>query len=136
MWPEHRELDPGPRSNIVEPPLYSGDSFDCEESDSLHSALESGSLDMMIQRLLDRGADVNERDELLQTPLDVASRGLLRCTSRRSTITSRLYGGPLSGEQMYRHGVCMARHLLNTHYRTDVERLCGYCQSMGRAARE
>jgi ankyrin repeat protein len=45
---------------------------DDKESDSLHSASVDGRVDM-VRRLLDGGADVNERNELLQTPLDVAS---------------------------------------------------------------
>jgi ankyrin repeat protein len=45
---------------------------DYDESDSLHSASVDG-LIYVVQRLLDRGADVNERNERLQTPLDLAS---------------------------------------------------------------
>ena len=67
-----------PKTEIVEPqPSWGDPSHDeetaDEESTSLHSALASGRIGM-IKRLLDRGADVDERDELLQTPLDVASK--------------------------------------------------------------
>jgi ankyrin repeat protein len=58
---------------IVEPPLYDGGSSNDEEGTSLHSALKSGRL-ALVQELLDRGADVNDRDELLCTPLGVASK--------------------------------------------------------------
>ena len=44
-----------------------------DETNSLHFASVNGLVDLARQ-LLDGGADVNERDELLQTPLDVASR--------------------------------------------------------------
>jgi ankyrin repeat protein len=50
-----------------------GKSSDDEESDLLHSSSANGRIDV-VRRLLDRGADVNARNELLQTPLDVASR--------------------------------------------------------------
>ena len=57
--------------------IASGKSSDDEESDSLHIALVKGHI-AVIWRQLDRGADVNERNELLQTPLHVASgRGQL-----------------------------------------------------------
>ena len=46
------------------------DPYNDEEIESLHSASRSGRLDE-VRRLLDRGADVNELDELFQTPLDV-----------------------------------------------------------------
>ena len=49
-----------------------GDSFDDEDGDLLHSSSANGRIDL-VQRLLARGADVNKRDEFLQTPLDVAS---------------------------------------------------------------
>ena len=49
------------------------DSSDDEESNSLHSALVNGGLDV-VQKLLDRGSDVNEQNERLKTPLDVASK--------------------------------------------------------------
>ena len=61
-----------PSPGIMEQQPDGGDSSDDEESDSMHDALESGRLGK-IRRLLDRGGDVNERNELLQTPLEVAS---------------------------------------------------------------
>lgn len=61
----------------VEPPRTC-DNADEEETDedqstSLHSAVENGSI-VGIKRLLDRGADVNEQNDRLRTPLHVASR--------------------------------------------------------------
>jgi ankyrin repeat protein len=58
---------------VVEQQLDDGGPSDNQESDSLHTALESGHLDL-IQRLLDHGADVNERNKISQTLLDVASK--------------------------------------------------------------
>ena len=65
----------------MEPQLDNGDSSDNEETrtNSLHIAFKlKNERPDMIRRLLDRGApaltDVDERDKLLQTPLDVASR--------------------------------------------------------------
>jgi ankyrin repeat protein len=43
-----------------------------EQSTTLHSAVKNGNIDV-VKRLLDRGADVNEQAEELQTPLDAAS---------------------------------------------------------------
>ena len=58
----------------VEPaPSPGGDSSDDEQDTSLHSAVEKGR-NGLVEKLLNCGADVNERDELLQTPLDVASK--------------------------------------------------------------
>jgi ankyrin repeat protein len=51
---------------------HSGDSSD-DESTSLHSAIRKGSAGL-VQKLLDRGADVNERDERLDSPLGTASK--------------------------------------------------------------
>ncbi|KAH8979562.1 ankyrin repeat-containing domain protein [Lactarius akahatsu] len=59
-----------PEIETVEPQLSCGNSPD--ESTSLHSAIANGRTDM-VQRLLDHGAEVDERDQFLQTPLDVAS---------------------------------------------------------------
>ena len=59
---------------ISEPPLYDGVLSNDMEGTSLHGALESGRF-AVVQELLDRsGADVNERDNLLRTPLAVASK--------------------------------------------------------------
>jgi hypothetical protein len=154
-------------------------------ADSLHSASVDGRVDV-VRRLLDRGADVNERDEYLQTPLIVASRHgklaiartlikygadvnsrdnlvgprctrqhkkgtlmlwsccsttaliytprsgkvELHCTSHRAGVTSKLCGRSLNGEQMCKYGMCMAGHLLKTHYCLDTRVLRSYCQSM------
>ena len=59
---------------IMEPQLEldDGDSSDYEEINSLHAALVGGRIGM-VRRLLNRGADVNERDELFRTPLHTAS---------------------------------------------------------------
>ena len=57
--PEFIELDADPSND--------------EEIESLHSAPRSGRLGE-VHRLLDRGADVNELDDLFQTSLDVASK--------------------------------------------------------------
>jgi ankyrin repeat protein len=66
-------LEAGWKNCIVEPAqLDFGDSFNDEDSKSLHGALVSGRIDV-IQRLLDRGADVNERNEVFHTPLNVVS---------------------------------------------------------------
>ena len=65
-------LEAGSKTNfteeIVGQDLDGGD----EDSNSLHSALVSEQIDVF-QRLLDQGADVDERDERLKTPLHVAS---------------------------------------------------------------
>jgi ankyrin repeat protein len=59
---------------IMEPQLYNGDDLsNKEDSKSLHSALVNGHFDV-VQRLLDRGADVNERNAVLRTPLDEVSK--------------------------------------------------------------
>ena len=58
--------------DIVEQNIGGGKLSDDEESDSLHNASVNGRIDV-VQRLLDRGADLNERNKILQTPLDVAS---------------------------------------------------------------
>jgi ankyrin repeat protein len=59
---------------IVEQDMDSGNSSSSgnEDSISLHSALVSGQIDAF-QRLLDQGADVDERDEKFRTPLHIAS---------------------------------------------------------------
>ncbi|KAN0133356.1 Ankyrin repeat-containing domain protein [Lactarius tabidus] len=56
--------------------LDARDSSCDEDSQSLHNALANGHIDDIqnkIQRLLDRGADVNERNGLLETPLEIVS---------------------------------------------------------------
>ena len=61
-----------PEIETVESQLSSGDTSHDEETageknTSLHSAMENGRIGV-VQRLLDHGADVDERDELLRTP--------------------------------------------------------------------
>jgi ankyrin repeat protein len=66
-------------TSIVEPQRSCTDTEDSEEesddkqSISLHSAVKNRSI-FVLKRLRDRGADANERNKHLQTPLYVASR--------------------------------------------------------------
>ena len=102
-----------------------------EESKSLHSALRSGRLDE-VQRLLDRGADVNELDELCQTPLDVASKdGKLEIArtliENGADVNSRDNTGwtPLHWATRYRH-IDVVRLLLDNGANVNVAERRGF----------
>ncbi|KAN0134150.1 Ankyrin repeat-containing domain protein [Lactarius tabidus] len=84
-----------PGIEVVEPPGSRGETDEVEtnneQSTSLHSALKTGNI-IAIKRLLDRGANVNERDEYLHTPLfEASSAGKLEIA--RTLIN---YGGDVN----------------------------------------
>ena len=63
------------QNGIVEPQPSDSEEeeADDDQSTSLHSAVKNGSI-AVIKRLLNRGADSNEQDERLWTPLYKASK--------------------------------------------------------------